>query len=181
MAGALLFASDAENVIVRILPPPEFVKELFGQLVGKGNGPAELFFLAIVAPVTEELLFRGVMLTGFLPRYGRGRTMIGTAFLFGLIHLNPWQFVPAFILGVLFAWWRIESNSLWPPLVAHAITNGSAYFLNLGQDPADVFNPEAQPVWLSALGIALLSGGLWWSVQVYRGSARRNAAVEVPL
>ena len=39
----------------------------------------------------------------------------------GLIHLNPWQFVPATLLGVLFAWFLLRTGSLVPCLVGHAL------------------------------------------------------------
>lgn len=168
MAGGLLVVNELTNNLVRYMPPPDFVKELFAEFLGKGKGVTGFIFLVIVAPITEELLFRAVMLNGFLPRYGKTKAILASGFLFGIIHLLPWQVLPAFALGLLFAWWTVETRSLWPALVAHAATNAFAFFQSSSQESSEIFQVVDQPVWLTLLGIALLVAGTLAAVAVFR-------------
>ena len=64
----------------------------FETLVG---GPlwGALLAVVIVAPLTEELLFRGVILRGLLLHYSAPKAVIASSLMFGLVHLNPWQAV----------------------------------------------------------------------------------------
>jgi uncharacterized protein len=166
MAGGLLVVNEITNLLVEYLPPPEWVKDIFESFLGKGTGLAGFVFLVIVAPITEELFFRGVMLQGFAPRYGRIKAVVLSAALFGAIHVIPWQVVPAFLLGLLFGWWTVATGSLWPALTAHAFTNAFAFQQGLTQDPEEIFVPTPQEPWLTALGVALLVIGAWWGTRV---------------
>ena len=82
---------------------------------------------AVVAPVLEELLFRGVVLGGLL-RNQRPWVAIGqSALLFGLIHFNPAQSVSAAGLGLLLGWLYYRTRSLGLCIVLHAINNGIGF------------------------------------------------------
>jgi membrane protease YdiL (CAAX protease family) len=176
MAGGLLVVNELTNNLVRYLPPPDFVKELFAEFLGKGKGITGFIFLVIVAPITEELLFRGVMLNGFLPRYGKTKAILASGFLFGIIHLLPWQVLPAFALGLLFAWWTVETRSLWPALIAHAATNAFAFFQSASQESTEIFQVVDQPVWLTLLGILLLVAGTLGAAAVFRRDRTKRPA-----
>ena len=76
-----------------------------------------------VAPLAEELLFRGVILTGFLRRYGMVRAVVFSAILFAVIHLNPCQIGAAFFGGLFLGWLYLRTGSLWPCIAMHAIYN----------------------------------------------------------
>jgi membrane protease YdiL (CAAX protease family) len=181
MAGGLLVANEVTNLLVKYMPPPDWVKDLFSQLLGKGTGVPGFIFLVVVAPITEELLFRGVVLRGFLARYGKTKAILGSAALFGLIHGIPWQILPAFILGLFFAWWTVETGSLWPALVFHAFTNGFAFVQGLTQDSADVFQVVPQPFWLTALGVGLIAIGVYWGRRMYLNQPTRAGEVSPDL
>jgi membrane protease YdiL (CAAX protease family) len=125
--------------------------------------------LVVVAPITEELLFRGVILRGLAIRYRFWLAALASAALFALAHLNPWQFMTALCLGVVFAWYVRETASIVPALIGHAVHNGSS--LAVGVLPVEVpgFNVAEsagavvfQPLWLDALGLALAAGGFTW-------------------
>lgn len=79
--------------------------------------------LAVLAPVAEELVFRGLLygwLRGFLPFV---LTAILTAVLFGLAHGELAHAIAAGILGLALAAIREYSGSLWPAIVAHVVNN----------------------------------------------------------
>jgi hypothetical protein len=79
--------------------------------------------LGVLAPVCEELAFRGFILAG-LRRYFRTWTAIlFSSFLFALYHANVFQFVPAFLLGVVLALFAVRTGSIVPGVVFHMIHN----------------------------------------------------------
>ncbi|KAF7962519.1 membrane-associated amino terminal protease [Cupriavidus sp. UYMU48A] len=79
--------------------------------------------VCLIAPMVEEMFFRGVLLRGLLNRYARADATVYSAFLFGLIHLNVYQFVIAFLLGLLLAALYCRTRSLWPGILLHAGIN----------------------------------------------------------
>jgi membrane protease YdiL (CAAX protease family) len=81
-----------------------------------------------VAPFVEELVFRGVLLSGFASRMPIGWAMLASAVVFGCVHLPDFKFawypVPALIvLGLVSAWLRVRTRSLWPSITLHATNN----------------------------------------------------------
>lgn len=80
-------------------------------------------FAVVVAPLVEEALFRGVLLT-FFRDIGHCRAGVWiTAILFGLVHFNRAAFVPLAVFGLLLAWLYERTGNLLAPLAAHATFN----------------------------------------------------------
>jgi membrane protease YdiL (CAAX protease family) len=84
-------------------------------------------FLAIlaivVAPVTEELLFRGILFA-FIKQRGYPKLALwGTAVLFGALHLNLMTFIPLTFLGLVLAWLYDATDNLVAPIFAHSLFN----------------------------------------------------------
>ena len=88
-------------------------------------------FLAMViaAPIFEELIFRGLMLEGLLQRMSHWKAILFTSFLFGVVHLNPWQFVAAFFLGLFIGWVYWKTRSLIPCIFIHFVANLNGYLM----------------------------------------------------
>jgi membrane protease YdiL (CAAX protease family) len=78
----------------------------------------------VVAPVVEELFFRGFVFSGLRERYGWSKAGLISAGLFALIHLQPLAVIPIFILGMIFAYLYHRSGSIWPAVIMHVLTNG---------------------------------------------------------
>ena len=117
-------------------------------------------FLAVVvvAPLTEEVFFRGLILNGFKQRYSEKKAVWAQAALFSLMHMNPVQMPFTLVLGALFGWLRLRTGSLWPPVLCHVLNNGSVLLLTwgLGEDaevPGWGFLPGAALAFLSFLAI----------------------------
>jgi len=91
------------------------------------------FFIggAVVAPVVEELFFRGFVFGGLRQQYGWQRAALISSALFALLHLTPTAIIPIFILGYIFAFLYHRSGSIWPAILMHVLTNslalGAAY------------------------------------------------------
>jgi hypothetical protein len=83
-------------------------------------------FAVVVAPIVEELFFRGFMLPGINKRYGYSWGVFISALLFALAHLQPGSLVPIFILGLLLAWLYNKTKSIWPCIFAHFVYNSIA-------------------------------------------------------
>jgi len=126
--------------------------------------------LILGAGLTEEFLFRGVLLKGFLRRYPRGLAIGLSAVLFGLAHGNLGQFISATTFGIFIGWVFAETGSLWPCVVAHGLGNGMpdswdpAFGLRLGAYP----EPYA---WVIAVGATAL--GVYWLWRGFRSQSHR--------
>ena len=79
--------------------------------------------VAIVTPIAEELMFRGYILDSIRRIHGDWPAIIGSAILFGLVHINPFLVGQAFIGGVIYGWIRIRTGSLLPSITCHMMWN----------------------------------------------------------
>ena len=112
----------------------------------KGGILFNLFMIALVPAIGEELLFRGVLQKIFSEWFRSHHIGIWvTAILFSLAHYQFHDFIPRIFLGALFGYLFIWTASIWVPVIAHFINNGVGvvyyYFYyrgNLSQDPGSV-------------------------------------------
>ncbi|MBN2506649.1 MAG: CPBP family intramembrane metalloprotease [Verrucomicrobia bacterium] len=168
-AGGVMVLSEVDNLFRRVLPMPEFVERFFMEMFHHPEHAwATALLMVIVAPATEEPLFRGVILRGILGRNGPVRAVLVSSLLFGLAHLNPWQFVSATLLGVVFGWWYLRTRSLLPGLIGHALVNAvvvAAPNLPFQTEGFNVPPPAGtstlQPLWFDAVGVTLALAGFW--------------------
>ncbi|MCI1640296.1 MAG: CPBP family intramembrane metalloprotease [Bacteroidales bacterium] len=103
--------------------------------------------VSIFAPIFEEWLCRGEILRGLLNhRRKDGTTMkpvlaiVLSALFFAVIHANPWQAVPAFILGVVFGFVYYKTGSLWLTMIMHCTNNTFALIMSNVDSLKDVDN-----------------------------------------
>ena len=101
---------------------------------GKAGFPALAVSVIIVTFAAEEWLCRGMILRGLLTRIKPGWAMVISSLFFALIHLNPWQALPAFLLGMLFAYVYYRTGSLKLTMLMHCANNTLAALL--GQNEA---------------------------------------------
>ncbi|MCD7755862.1 MAG: CPBP family intramembrane metalloprotease [Firmicutes bacterium] len=78
-------------------------------------------YLALLAPVSEEILFRGLILRTLEP-YGKRFAILGSAFLFGMFHGNIVQTPYAFAVGLVLGYVAVEHSIVWAMLL-HMINN----------------------------------------------------------
>jgi membrane protease YdiL (CAAX protease family) len=84
------------------------------------------FSVAIVAPLTEEIFFRGFLYAGLRARLGVPSAMLISTLFFTTLHFSVDAFVPIFVLGVFLAWVYEKTGSLYPGILLHAANNGIA-------------------------------------------------------
>jgi hypothetical protein len=181
--GASILLSEADNLLRRVLPMPAEYTYMLSNLVGEQASLwGSLLALVVVAPVGEELLFRGLILNGFLSRYSVRKAIVASALLFGAFHLNPWQFVGATLAGLLFGWWYVQTRSLIPCIVGHSLFNGVPFVLaRVLHVQVPGFSGGAdgvvlQPVWFDLSGLLLVGVGLWMLARALRNAAGRERA-----
>ena len=112
------------------IPMPEVMKNLFATITQ--SGWISFITVVVMAPVLEEWLLRGVALKGLLQAGASPAYAIGwSALMFGVMHMNPWQAIPAILMGMLFGWVYWRTRSLWTTIFMHAVNNGTAFFIGL--------------------------------------------------
>lgn len=92
---------------------------------------AEILYSCLIAPITEELLYRGFALKN-LSRVSQRTGILITAFLFGLGHQNIAQFVLAFPLGIFLGAITVRHNSILPAIFVHITVNTVSTLFDLG-------------------------------------------------
>ena len=118
------------------------------------------FVVGLLAPLAEEMVFRGAILRSLL-RW-KQNPWVGiaiSALLFAVVHMNPAQMPHAFLIGLLLGWMYWRTDSIVPGVVYHWVNNTVAYILyNIYPDPdltlVEMFGSEQKV--LMALGFSLL-------------------------
>jgi membrane protease YdiL (CAAX protease family) len=87
--------------------------------------------IVVLAPIAEEIFFRGVIFNAFLREGGRRWAFLGSSALFAVIHLSLVAAIPIFLLGLALAWVYERTNNLLAPIVMHMVVNGASVILAL--------------------------------------------------
>ncbi len=120
-ALSFMIVIDAIGII---MPIPDWFSKIIEDLITDNGVVWGLINVAVLAALFEEILLRGIILKGLLQRISPMKAIIWSAALFGILHLNPWQAVWAFILGVFFGWIYYRTRSLWAVIFLHFVNNG---------------------------------------------------------
>ncbi|MBO3768816.1 MAG: CPBP family intramembrane metalloprotease [Candidatus Brockarchaeota archaeon] len=127
MLPLMLFTGVLSGVIVQtLIPIPKEFEKVFEVLIPISFTDLIFFSIAtvlVVAPC-EELLFRGFVQRGLESPLGGTGSIIASSIIFGLFHLNPWQFLPAFTLGLILGYaFKKKDYRIWIPIALHASYN----------------------------------------------------------
>ncbi len=105
---------------------PDFLKNALESLTA-GKFWVNFLCVSIFAPFFEEWLCRGMVLRGLLGhKMNPVWAIVLSAVFFALIHLNPWQAIPAFILGLFFGYVYYRTGSLKLTMLMHFVNNTAA-------------------------------------------------------
>ena len=105
---------------------PEGMKQVLDIVRDLHQLALSLLLLAVLAPLVEELVFRGLLYGWLAGRWGKNVGWIVSSLAFAAAHTEPAHIVLVFPLGLLFGWLRQRTDSLLPSLVAHIANNGLA-------------------------------------------------------
>lgn len=143
------------NEILEVLEssvPSETLKEL-NELINNSSWILLFVEIVIIAPIFEEIIFRGIILNGMLKKYSSKKAIIVSSLIFGLIHGNLPQGLNAFVLGLVIATVYYYTRSLYISMFMHAANNFLVFFIIV---PENFILKIALYVIISVLGIALL-------------------------
>jgi len=84
---------------------------------------------AVVAPIVEEIYFRGYVFRAYLDQKGVWQAFLFSSGLFALVHLDLPAFLPIFAVGLLLSFLYYRAGSILPGIVAHAVNNAAAFVL----------------------------------------------------
>lgn len=158
-ATPLSFAIDQAGLKM----PAEYT-EIFSSIMSHDLG---YIAVGVVAPVAEEMVFRGAILRKLLDAMGNNRSwaaVVATAALFGIVHGNMAQGVNAFVLGLLIGWMYVRTRSIVPGIAFHLTNNTIAYIMyRMMPQSADMtlveyFHGDMKRVWLSILFSLMIFG-----------------------
>ena len=116
--------------LIELVPMTDFFREMMREMVlemASDQGLLMFIALVIAAPILEELIFRGIMLDGLLRIYSPTKAVIVSSLLFGLIHLNPAQFVGGALVGGFMGWVYVHTRSVMATILIHAVFNLTAF------------------------------------------------------
>ncbi len=124
MGTSLLLGS-----VAHLFPTPQFFKDDAAHRATHGGQGSWLIFALVIAPVAEELFFRGQVLRGYLGRYSVRKAVIASAVYFSLFHLNVPQAFVTLPLGIICAWLVLRTGSVLPGILYHVVTNVTVLLL----------------------------------------------------
>jgi CAAX protease family protein len=131
MLGTLVAYYIAAGLFASLVLKPD--QEDVGGELGVGNpsiviAVAAVLMIAVLAPVAEELFFRGFLFAGLRTRWSLWPAAITSGLIFGLVHAPTGitTVVPLAALGFALCWLYDRTGSLWPCVIAHMINNGLA-------------------------------------------------------
>ncbi len=130
----LLPLSEVTLLVLRQFPDLEALLsehhpllEELRRLKEAGADPARVgpyfLVLAVLPAVCEELAFRGFILGGLRRRFRPWTAVLLSSFLFAVFHMNVFQFVPTFALGVVLGLLTVRSGSVLPAVLFHLLHN----------------------------------------------------------
>ena len=130
MAFAAAFATIAmafvaEPVTALLPAAPEWFEQIMESMTG-GNIILSFICVSIFAPLFEEWLCRGMVLRGLLTKMSPAWAIAVSALFFSVLHMNPWQALPAFLLGLLFGYVYYKTGSLKLTMLMHFTNNTMA-------------------------------------------------------
>ncbi len=162
-----LFLAAAHQVLNEVniwvdqkIPPPPWFWELFNKIFDSDYGIyGAILKVVILAPIIEELIFRGIIMHGLMRNYPKGVAIFFSGLLFALFHMNPWQFPATFLLGMLLGWVMIRTRNIFACIIGHAINNGLVLLAIEYHDQINEFVfyilPKADQLKISGLIMAL--------------------------
>lgn len=112
--------------------------------------------IGLLAPLAEEIVFRGAILRTLLTQMKPWTAIAVSALLFSLVHMNPSQMPFAFLVGILLGWMYWRTGSILPSMAYHWANNSIAYIVyRTYPDPdiklVDIFKGSETHVYMAVL------------------------------
>ena len=129
--SAQAVVSSAMVVIYTLKPKLEqySVSDDFDNLLANADFLTQFLFIAVVTPLLEETVFRGLIFTRMKRVMPTGAAVLLSAIAFGAAHGNWEQFIYAFLLGIVCAAAFERFDTMWASYAVHFAFNASSYLV----------------------------------------------------
>ena len=155
--------SGIENWMKTMEDAAKIMVEKFMKVDGVSGLMFNLFMIAVLPALGEELLFRGVIQRIFTNWTKNHHWSIWiTAFLFSAMHMQFFGFLPRMFLGAMFGYLLVWTGTMWVPILAHFVNNTMGvlgyYFINKGVISKDIdeFGTGTEQIPLVMLSLSLV-------------------------
>jgi uncharacterized protein len=115
--------------------------------------------LVVFAPLTEEFLFRGIILNRWSQKWGVTKSLLASSLFFGFLHANP---IGLSMFGLVMGLLYLRTKTLWIPVICHALNNLPVFLLSVtsqtdttGTRPDQVLTSLRMAGWFGALLLAI--------------------------
>jgi len=162
--GVVILSDELDRIVNIIWPAPDYILDLNNLLQPESTLGFILLVLAIVviAPIGEELLFRGFLQQILEQSWNdTTRSILVTALVFAVIHMNAYWFIQIYFLGILLGFLAWKTKSVIPSLILHSVNNGLALtfaMTDINQYSLYIWNGHVAP-WCIALCICFATIG----------------------
>jgi hypothetical protein len=120
VAYVFIIAHNLIMLALGVMTQGDAIFKIFDEL----DSPFLFFFIGIiVAPLAEEMFFRGFLFKGFRQKYGWKAALLLSSLIFGLSHLQLAALIPTFLLGCVLAYVYHRTNSIFPGMILHFMIN----------------------------------------------------------
>lgn len=123
----LFFIVTIVGIIISVYYPYEIEPQAFAQVMNSASNWREAFLLiviaSIIAPISEELYFRGFLYPALKKKIGRIAAIILSASFFSLLHFDLLRFIPITLGGIWLTYIYEKTGSLFVSIIAHSVWN----------------------------------------------------------
>jgi len=162
--GIIISIDEIDRLVYILFGQPEYLEDLAEQLriTSLYGGIAIVVTTVLIAPLVEEILFRGYLQKVLENEWQDvTKAILVTGIFFAFVHMNPYWIVQIYLLGVVLGYLAWRTNSIVPSLILHGLNNGFAVALN---NRPDIFNNyynwhgQVNPIWIFIAIIFVILG-----------------------
>lgn len=177
--GLNIILSEVDNLVRAIIP----ISDLWLEILDAMRNTEKSFWssvisTAILAPIVEEILFRGLILRGFLKHYSAKKSIIISSLLVAIMYMNPWQFFVILFLGLFIGWCFFKTKSITLCILIHILFNSLGFIvkdilkLKISGYSTGIDIVTFQPLWFDLLGVVLFSVGVILLKIIFRANEK---------
>jgi membrane protease YdiL (CAAX protease family) len=170
IAATIAMAYIVEPVVTLLPQMPQWLEDTMKQLLEESPVWISLISVSVFAPFFEEWLCRGIILRGLLSRnMSPAWAIVISSVFFAVIHMNPWQAIPAFALGALCGYAYYRTGSLKLTMLMHCVNNTMALVISKipqfkgAETFMDILSPWAYWSIFALCVVIVISSVLIWS------------------
>lgn len=145
----------------------DMMEQMFGNLSSTTIG---MLAIALLGPICEEVLFRGGI-EGVMLKHGVRPwiAIVVSAFLFGAIHMNPGQLLPAALGGAMFGILYWKTRSIIPGIICHVVNNSLSVWAMRSEEfnEQDTFTSLFGSWWVTLVAFIIITILVAWVYKIY--------------